>query len=281
MRTTRRTFIKSAAALAAGSAVLPISSFRIKKSTPYGLILYTVRDDMNKDPEGTLEKVAAAGYEVVEAAGYSNGKLYGMKPTVFKRTVESFGMKLISSHTMVNDKNVDQTIEDAVDAGLKYVVHPWMESGELDVFKKMAEDLNKYGEKFKKAGIRFGYHNHSFEFEEKDGMLPYDVLLNGTDPDLVMFELDLFWITKGGHDPWEYFAKYPGRFEIWHIKDMKGTGDKEMTEVGNGVIDFKKIFHLKDQSGMKYYFVEEDTCKDYTPLESIKISIDYLKKKDF
>lgn len=279
--TTRRTFMKSAAAMVAGSAVLPLSAFRIKNSTPYGLILYTVRDDMKKDPLGTLEKVAAAGYEVVEAAGYSNGKLYGMKPAKFKRAVESLGMKLISSHTSITDKNVDQVIADASDAGLKYVIHPWMKSGELDVFKKMADNLNRYGEKFKEAGIRFGYHNHSFEFEEKEGVLPYDLLLKSTDPDLVMFEMDLFWITKGGHNPWEYFAKYPGRFEIWHIKDMKGTGEKEMTEVGNGIIDFGKIFHLKDQAGMKYYFVEEDTCKDYTPLESIKISIDYLKKKNF
>jgi len=279
--TTRRTFIKSAAALVAGTAVLPISAFKINKSTPYGLILYTVRDDMTKDPLGTLEKVAAAGYEVVEAAGYSNGKLYGMKPSKFKRVVESLGMKLISSHTSITDKNVDQVVADASDAGLKYVIHPWMKGGELDVFKKMADNLNKYGEKFNEAGIRFGYHNHSFEFEEKEGVLPYDLLLKSTDPDLVMFEMDLFWITKGGHNPWEYFAKYPGRFEIWHVKDMKGTAEKEMTEVGNGVIDFSKIFHLKDQSGMKYYFVEEDTCRDYTPLESIKISIDYLKNKNF
>jgi sugar phosphate isomerase/epimerase len=182
---------------------------------------------------------------------------------------------------MVDDKNVDKVVEDAVDAGLKYVIHPWMKGGDMNVFKKMAENLNKYGEKFRKAGIRYGYHNHSFEFEAKDGVLPYDVLLQGTDPDLVIFEMDLFWITKGGHDPWEYFAKYPGRFEIWHVKDMKGTADRDMTEVGNGVIDFKKIFHLKDQAGMKYYFVEQDTCKDHTPLESVKISLDYLKKKNF
>lgn len=267
--------------MVAGSAVLPLSSFNVKKSTPYGLILYTVRDDMQKDPTGTLEKVAAIGYEVVEAAGYANGKIYGMKPSEFKRTVESFGMKLISSHTMVDDKNVDKVVEDAVAAGLEYVIHPWMKGGDMDVFKKMAENLNKYGEKFRKAGIGYGYHNHSFEFEAKDGVLPYDVLLQGTDPNLVAFEMDLFWITKGGHDPWEYFAKYPGRFEIWHVKDMKGSGDRDMTEVGNGVIDFNKIFHLKDRAGMKYYFVEQDTCKNHTPLKSIEISLDYLKKKNF
>lgn len=280
--TSRRTFIKSASAMALGTMGLSaIPSFAAKGKAPYGLILYTVRDDMKKDPVKTLEQVASIGYKVLEAAGYSNGKLYGMDPAEFKRTVDSFGMKLISSHTGVTMDNIDKVIDDAHKAGLKYVIKPSFHAKSIDEFKKGADEFNKFGEKFKAAGIQFGYHNHSFEFKKTGGQIPYDMLLKGTDPKLVTFELDLFWITKGGHDPWEYFAKYPGRFQLWHVKDMEGTGKKIMTEVGNGVIDYDKIFSESKKSGMKYYFVEQDTCVNHTPLESIKISLDYIKKKGF
>ncbi len=280
--TNRRNFIKSASALALGTLGLSaIPSFGAPKRTPYGLILYTVRDEMKNDPVKTLEQVASIGYEVVEAAGYSDGKIYGMAPAEFKRRVESFGMKLISSHTGVTMENINQVIEDAQKAGLKYVVKPSLHARTADEYKKGAEEFNKFGELFNSAGIKFGYHNHSFEFKKTKGQIPYDILLKETDPKLVTFEMDLLWITKGGHDPWEYFAKYPGRFQLWHLKDMEGTGKKEMTAVGNGVIDFDRIFSESKQAGMKYSFVEQDTCKNHTPLESIKISLDHIKKKRF
>ncbi len=278
--TTRRTFIKSASAMALGTLGLSaMPSFAAKKRNKYGLILYTVRDDMKKDPVKTLREVADIGYEVLEAAGYSDGKLYGMDPAEFKRTVDGFGMKLISSHTGVTMDNVHKVIEDAQKAGLEYVVKPSFHAKTIDEFKKGAAEFNKFGELFKSAGIKFGYHNHSFEFKKIDGQIPYDILLQETDPGLVTFELDLFWIIKGGHKPWEYFSKYPGRFQLWHVKDMEATGKKMMTEVGNGVIDFDRIFSEQKKAGMKYYFVEQDTCKNHTPLESIRISLDYIKKK--
>ena len=277
---TRRDFLKTTTAFAVGSIVLPLSSFKAAKK-PYGLILYTVRDDMKKNPEKTLEKVAAAGYQVVEAAGYNKGLFYNMKPARFKKVVNSLGMKLISSHTHVTMKNIQKVADDAAEAGLKYVVHPSMTGGSIDNFKKGADNYNKFGAIFKKSGIRFGYHNHAYEFEKIDNIIPYDILLKGTQPDLVAMEMDLYWITIGGHNPWEYFAKYPGRFELWHVKDMKDNPKHDMTEVGNGIMDFKKIFSLAKQAGMKYYFVEQDTCLDHTPLESIKISQQYLKKMNF
>lgn len=280
--TNRRDFIKSASALTLGTLGLStIPSFGSSKRVPYGLILYTVRDEMKKDPVKTLEKVASIGYEVVEAAGYSDGKFYGMAPAEFKRRVDSFGMKLISSHTGVTTENVNQVIEDAQKAGLKYVVKPSFHAKTADEFKKGADEFNTIGEKLNAAGIKFGYHNHSFEFKKTKGQIPYDILLKGTEPELVTFEMDLLWITKGGHDPWEYFAKYPGRFQLWHLKDMEGSGKKDMTEVGNGVIDFSRIFSESKQAGMKYYFVEQDTCKNHTPFESIKISLDNIKRKGF
>ena len=141
--------------------------------------------------------------------------------------------------------------------------------------------VNIFGEIFNQSGIRFGYHNHSFEFEKMDDVIPYDILLQETDPTLVTMELDLYWITKGGHNPWEYFEKFPGRFELWHVKDMKEKGKQEYTEVGNGIIDFKKIFFMKKLAGMKNYFVEQDTCRDFSVFESVKISLDYIKKMKF
>ena len=279
--TKRRDFIKTSSIMAAGSMVLPLSSFADSKSAPYGLILYTVRDEMQKDPMGTLEKVASIGYEVVEAAGYSDRQFYGMKPAKFKEAVESFGMKLLSSHNGVTEDNVKEIAEDAAEAGLKYVIKPSMTHDSLDDFKRGAEDFNRFGEIFNQSGIRFGYHNHAFEFEKIDDMIPYDILLQETDPTLVTMELDLYWITKGGHDPWEYFEKFPGRFEIWHVKDMKETGKQYETEIGNGIIDFKKIFFMKKLAGMKNYFVEEDNCRDFPTFESIQISLDYIKKMKF
>ncbi len=275
---TRRNFLRSTSIMAAGTMILPNLSFIGPTNFPYGLILYTVRDDMAKDPLNTLNKVAETGYQVLEGASYSNRQMYGMKPSEFKKAVESFGMKLISSHVNVTEQNVHEAAEDAAEAGLKFVVHPYMAHNSLDDYKKGAERYNKFGEIFNKLGIRFGYHNHAFEFEMMDGIVPYDLLLKQTDPSLVCMELDLYWIIKGGSDPLEYFNKYPGRFELWHVKDMSANKQQYETELGNGVIDFKKIFSQSEKAGLKNYFVEEDKCRDYSPLESIGISLEYLKK---
>jgi len=278
---TRRDFIKTLSISAAAGIILPLSSFVTNKNKPYGLILYTVREDMKKNPIKTLESIASIGFDVLESAGYDSRKYYGMKPAEFKQKVESLGMKVISSHHAINPKKIDEIVEDASEAGIEYVVFPWMQSGNLDYYKEKAEQFNKFGEAFNKAGIRFCYHNHDFEFKETEGQIPYNVLLENTDPELVALEMDLYWISKVGFDPTEYFKKYPGRFELWHVKDMKNDDKKSFTEVGNGTIDFDKIFSKKNTSGMRYYFVEEDTCLDYSPLESIKISLDYIKKKKF
>ncbi|MFN8258937.1 MAG: sugar phosphate isomerase/epimerase [Bacteroidales bacterium] len=278
---TRRNFLKTMAAISAGSMVLPLSSFKFGSNTPFGLILYTVRDEMKKDASGTLAKIAEIGYQVVEAAGYDKRKFYGLAPLEFKKLVESYGLKLVSSHHSLSDKNYKEIVEDAALAGLEFAVYPWMMSGNADYFKKKAEELNKYGEEFKKAGIRFCYHNHDFEFKTVDNQLPYDILLKNTNPEYVSFEMDLYWTTKAGFKPIEYFTANSGRFPLWHVKDMKNDEKKSFAEVGNGTIDFASIFSKKDTSGMKYYFVEQDTCVDHPPLESIKISLDYIKKQGF
>lgn len=265
--------------VAAATAILPSMEFK-PPNKKTGLILYTVRQDMDKDLDGTLKAVADMGYNWIEAANYSNGLFYKLKPVEFRKKVQSFGMKFLSSHNGgLNTLNIDQVVADCSEAGLKYVVLPslpgdWGKS--LDGYKQAADFFNIAGAKCKKAGMKFGFHNHTAEFKTIDNQIPYDILVKNTDPKSVVFELDLCWITAGGQSAVEYINKYPGRYELWHMKDM-GT-DKRDATMGEGTIDFKPIYALAKKSGMKYWFVEQDNCKTHAPLESAKISRDFLLK---
>jgi sugar phosphate isomerase/epimerase len=137
---------------------------------------------------------------------------------------------------------------------------------------------NKCGETANRHGLKLAYHNHDFEFKKIDGIVPYDILLNEIDPNLMDFEIDLYWTRKGGVEALDYFKKYPGRFPLWHVKDMEKSEDQFFTEVGNGVIDWKKYFHKASEAGMRHFYVEQDQCKNYLPMKSVEMSIDYLKK---
>jgi len=272
----RRKFIKTTVAGATAAMILPsLACTAEEKKT--GLILYTVRDDMMKDPEGTLDKIAEIGYNWLEAAGYEDGKFHGHKPSEFKKMIESRGMKLISSHNSLNPGNLDEVVGSAAEAGLQYLVIaslPFNTLSRLDGIKKAADFMNTAGEKCLENGIKLGFHNHWAEFEPADGEIPYDIFLNNTNPDLVIFEMDLAWITRSGNDPLDYFRRYPGRFELLHVKDLSES--KEDATLGEGTIDFKPIFAEIDTAGMKYFFVEQDSCRTHTPLESIEISRNYL-----
>jgi sugar phosphate isomerase/epimerase len=276
---TRREFLKKAGMAAAAASVLPSMGFSpADKKT--GLILYTVRQDMQKDVDSTLRTISEMGYNWIEAANYSNGLFYGLKPAEFRKKVESFGMKFLSSHNGgLNKDNIDKVVADCSEAGLKYVVLPslpgeWGKS--LDGYKQAADFFNLAGGKCRKAGMKFGFHNHTAEFKPIDNQIPYDILVKNTDPKSVVFELDLCWITAGGQSAVDYINKYPGRYELWHMKDM-GT-DKRDATMGEGTIDFKPIYAVAKNSGMKYWFVEQDNCKTHTPLESAKISREFLLK---
>ena len=206
---TRRDFIKSASLITAGTMIIPWGSCSASTSET-GVALYTVRDQMMIDPEGTLGFVAKIGYKNLEAAGYANGKFYGLTPEKFKQIVEDLGMRLISSHTLLTEGNYQDVLEDAAKAGLKYVVQPVLLGNyrqSIDTYKQAAEQLNKFGEFARNLDIRMGYHNHDFEFEKKEEILPYDILIKNTDPELVTMELDLYWIIKTGNDPLIYFDK--------------------------------------------------------------------------
>ena len=275
---TRRNFIKGISATVAVSMVLPLrlSAFTPKKII--GIQLYTLRNQVKDDFTGTLQKIADIGYNAIEAAGYANGKFYGYPPKEYKKFIEDIGLIPQSSHTMVNIENIDKVIEDTLEAGMSYIVLPYLSEDKrktIDEYKKTAEEFNKIGERCRSSGLQFAYHNHAFEFEKMDGIIPYDILLEQSDPELVTMQLDLYWMVFGGYEPIDYFGKYPDRFGLWHVKDMDNTEKRESTEIGKGIIDFKKIFADKERAGMKYFYVEQESFK-IPPFESIAISYNYL-----
>lgn len=256
-----------------------------------GLALYTVRDSMASNPKATLQAVADAGYAYVEAANYSEGTFYGMTPSEFKSYLESLGLTAKSAHMgMVTMENADQLIADVKAAGIEYFVIPVPPMGMFTFgpdgmgMKGTPEELvtimNTLGEKCKAAGIKLLYHNHDFEFKAMDdGTIIEDLLLEKCDPELVNFQMDLFWVTKAGVDPLTYFEKYPGRFIAWHVKDMNDEGN--FAPVGTGNIDFKRILAEKSKSGMEFYLVEQDQTFGLDPMEAIKISHDGLVEIGF
>ena len=289
---SRRAFVKSAALLSAGALVSPALLAAAPKQY-IGLQLYTVREAMQQDPTATLAKVAQLGYNSVEGATYTGTqKFYGLDPLAFAQVLKQNGLVMPSSHYVLGEALTngqptqgtilhgwDKAVDDAAQAGIKYMVCAYLqesERGNLDHYKQIAAHLNKAGERCKKAGIQLCYHNHDFEFAAQGGKLPYDILLKETDKQLLKMELDLYWATKAGHDPIALFKANPGRFPLWHVKDMDKTDKKDFTEVGNGVIDFKKIFANRQLAGMQYFFVEQDRTPG-SPFDSIKQSIAYLK----
>jgi sugar phosphate isomerase/epimerase len=293
---SRRSFIRSTSFFSAGILAVPhFPSLSRYKKWDLGVQLYTVRDFMDKDPGGTLEKVAHIGYNTVEGT-YMPGaeKFYGMDAAAFATLLKQNGLVMPSAHYRLGEDAPDgemkakgtllhdweKAIEDAHTLGLKYMVCAWLspaERGGLDHYKKLADIFNKAAEKCKAAGIQFCHHNHDFEFEQQDGHRFYDVILDNTDKDLVKMEMDLYWVTKAGMDPIAIIEKHPGRFPLWHLKDMDSTPEHSFTEVGNGTIDFKKIFTHSGQAGLKYFYVEQDKCPG-SPFDSISKSIAYVKQ---
>ena len=258
-----------------------------KPSKEVGLQLWSVKDDMKTDAKGTIEKVGAMGYSFVEAAGYGDGKFYAMEPADFKALVEANGMTFFASHTgqgLPDSTKWEETmawwdtaIEAHKTAGVSYIVQPWMgQEGytSLAGLKQYCDYFNAVGEKCNAAGIRFGYHNHDKEFGEVEGQVIYDFMLQNTDPSKVMFQLDLYWITVGGKDPIAYFNAYPGRFELWHVKDQAELGGKDTK------IDFKPIFENAEKSGMKKYIVEVEEY-NFTPIESVQKSLAFLQNAEY
>ncbi len=251
------------------------------------LQLYSVRDDIKADYQATIDTVANTGFTGVEAAGYSDGQFYGMAPADFKKSIEDAGLEVLSSHAgrpladNTKDTNWDEVwqwwdtaIQAHKDAGMKYIVTPWMPTPKtLADLKAYCDYYNQIGEKCNAAGLRFGYHNHNFEFTEIEGEVMYDYMLKNTDPAKVFFQMDVYWVVRGGQGPVDYFNAYPGRFEILHIKDNKELGQ-------SGMVGFDAIFKNIDKAGTKYLVVEVEKYSG-TPFEGIKESYNYLANADY
>lgn len=266
-----------------------------KEMPDIGIQLYTIRDAMSADVAGSLKKVADLGYKNLELASYADGKFYGYAPAEFKKLVSDLGMQIISSHTQVEAAgismdNAQKMADDHAELGVKYCVQPWInpEDRNIETYKKMVSDWNQVGEIMKSTGIQFGYHNHNFEFDNIDGTVPYfDIFLKEMDPALITMEIDLYWVNKAGYDPVEIFNKYPGRFQLFHVKDMQAKKEPvfdvdeetkaDIITVGEGVIDFKRILAASETAGMKYFFVEDDNQNHGQPFVGIQNSIENLK----
>lgn len=253
---------------------------------PLAIQLYTIRDAVAENLEKSLESLAGLGFKQLEIYGY-DGKFFGKTRKEFQSILKNTGLEVISSHhttgvihnskgTLLNDW--EKSVEDLHFIGSEYMVCSYLfeEERTLEYYKKLPELLNKSGETTNKAEIAFAYHNHDFEFEKFDDKTVYDFILDNTDSDLVNMELDLYWISKAGFNPLTYFEKYPKRFPLWHVKDMK-AGNKDFTEVGNGTIDFKTIFEAKEIAGLKYWFLEQDSS-DKDIFESVEISKKYIDR---
>lgn len=252
-----------------------------------GLQLYSIRDSIIKDVPAAIEKVGKMGYTFVEPAGYGDGKFYGLEPAEFKALCEKNGMHILSSHTsrqLPDSSNYeetmawwDQCIDAHIAAGAKYIVQPSMGRSAYESIaslKKWCDYFNEVGEKCNAKGIRFGYHNHDKEFSTVHGdTIMYDFMLQNTDPAKVMFQIDLYWCVVGGKNPVDYFNKYPGRFESWHIKDKEEIG-------ASGMMDFEAIWAAAGISGMKYGVVEVEKY-NYDQFTSCEKSLDFLTEAKY
>lgn len=288
--TSRRKFIKTGSMVAAGAMIVPMACTTKQKSNEtavnsapevaeivpkdMGMQAYSVRDALKEDFAGTMKKIADIGYKYIEGYGLTlDGKLYGMAPSEYKKIVTDLGMELISTHSMYfTPEDAPAVIEASQAAGVKYLVIPYLGEELRGDYRKVADNLNAVGELFKGSGVKFCYHNHAFEFEATNGEVPLHVMLDNTQPDLVSFEADLYWVKKGGHEPLELIDKYPGRFSLFHVKDAATNLDQ--TTVGEGIIDFQSIFNVKDKAGLEYYFVEDERTDD--PFGNLKKAYDHI-----
>jgi len=237
---------------------------------------------MPKDPKGVLKQVAEMGYKQIESYEGEMGMFWGMTNTDFKKYMDDLGMKVISGHCDTS-KDFERKANDAAAIGFKFLINPYIGPQKtLDDYKKFADIFNQSGEICKKAGLKFAYHNHDYSFETINGIIPQDVMMQNTDPSLVDFELDIYWVVTAGEDPVKWFEKYPNRFTLCHIKDRKKNvplSDKDAScIVGQGQIDFAKILKAGQKKGLQYFIIEQERYDNTTPLNAVKENAEYLKK---
>lgn len=294
MLTSRRSFLKKGGLAVAGATLLSNEIFAAAKPKMLlGIQLYSVRDDMDKDPEGTLKAISAIGYKYVEHASYGDRKFYKKYSAAdFKKLLADLGMEMKSGHTVMNASHWDaakndftdkwkDTVEDAAIVGQEYVISPWLDESwrkNYDDLKRYLEVFNKSGELCKKSGMKFGYHNHDFEFSESlNGMKVFDIIMQNTDPTLVAQQLDIGNMYQAGGIALDIMKQYPDRFELMHVKDEIKTSKGEMggayesTILGKGILPVKEIVDLgKTKGGTKHFIIEQESYQGMAPVDSCK-----------
>jgi len=301
MNTSRRKFIKQSSTVIAGSALLSAKVFATQKASDHilGIQLYSVRDDMKSDPSGTLKKLSAMGYRYVEHAGYKDRKFYGYSPEDFKKFLADLNMKMYSGHTTLSKEHWDEskndftdawkyTVEDAATVGQQYVISPWLDEklrNDPEMLKRVMDTFNRSGELCKKSNMKFGYHNHDFEFNTKvNGQLLFDYILANTDPALVAQQLDIGNMYGVGGRAMDILKQYPGRFELMHVKDEIQSEKGEMnskyesTVLGKGVLGVKDIVdYARKNGGTKHFIIEQESYQQKTPIECAKEDLEIMK----
>jgi sugar phosphate isomerase/epimerase len=285
--THRRDFLKQAGTLAAVACAQP--SLLLAAPTPMkiGLQLYSLRETIGQDIKGTLAKVARAGYQEVETYGYSpTTHFWGLTPAEFKAALAANGLSTSSGHYELGDfmrdgqaASLQPSIDAAKACGQRYVIVPHLDESvrkSVADFKTLAARLNQAGKMCQQAGLRLGYHNHDFEFKPIGGVTLFDIMLKETDPKLVDFELDLYWVVRAGQDPIKLMQGHPKRFPLWHVKDMDKAKPELNTEVGSGSVDFRKIFAQAGTAGLQHLFVEQENFS-MDAYQSIGQSAAYIK----
>jgi len=306
MKLNRRKFIGAAGAMAAGSLILPnwactngnagdggekadstaVDAAAVTGSlAAFGLQLYTLRDDMPKDPKGILKKVADMGYTQIEGYEGDLGLFWGMTNKEMKTYCDDLGLDFIASHCNVKE-DFEKKVEQAAEIGMKYLVVPWIGPQKtMDEWKKIVEELNKMGQVANGSGLRLAYHNHGYSFQQVEGQIPQDYMIENTDPGLVDFEMDMYWVVTGGADPYAYLEKYANRFRLCHIKDRQKdapAGERDAScDLGDGSFDYAHLLKVANDNGMQYYIVEQEKYDNSTPLKSAAVDAAYLKNLVF
>lgn len=293
----RRKFIKTAAAGLALTAVagnflsckpgkaITSATSAATGAQPIGLQLWTLRDEIGKDPKGVLKQVADMGYKQIESFEGEQGIFWGMSNTDFKKYMDDLGMTIVSSHCDMN-KDFEKKAAEAAAIGMKYLLCPAVgRQNSLDDYKKIAGTFNEKGEICKKAGLKFGYHNHDYSFMLQDGQFPQDIFMQNTNKDTVDYEMDMYWVVTAGQDPLTWYKKYPNRFKLGHIKDRKKiTSDSEKHQsviVGQGSIDYAALLPEARKYGLDYFIVEQEEYENTTPIDAAKADVQYLKTLSF
>ena len=250
--------------------------------TTFGLQLYSLRDDLPKDPKGILKQVSSFGYKQVESFEGSKGIFWGMPHTEFKKYMDDLGMTIVSSHCNI-EKDFEKKAAQAGEIGMKYLIAPYIGAQKtVDDYKKYADKFNSLGDICKKNGLRFAYHNHGYTFEALDGQMPQDILMQNTNADTVDYQMDIFWVVTPGADPVAWFQKYPNRFRLVHVKDReKNAPAKEgdaSCDLGTGSIDFPTVLRVAKDNGVEYFIVEQEKYTGSTPIKSVETDAAYMKK---